>query len=188
MHPLPFALLFLLIIPWSGYSETKIKGVSLPPKITLDGTELQLNGAGVRSKFFIDLYVGALYLQKNSSDANGIINNNETMLIRLDIISGMITSERMIEAIEEGFNNATTGDTAPIRDTIDGFIQVFSQPIVDGDSFDIGYMPLKGLQVKKNNQLLKTMPVSLAFKQALFGIWLSDKPAQKSLKKQMLGR
>jgi len=27
----------------------------------------------------------------------------------------------------------------------------------------------------------------MAFKQALFGIWISDKPVQKSLKKAMLG-
>ena len=27
----------------------------------------------------------------------------------------------------------------------------------------------------------------LSFKQALFGIWLGDKPAQESLKKEMLG-
>lgn len=39
-----------------------VGGVDIPDTYTADSTELQLNGAGTRSKFFIDLYVGSLYV------------------------------------------------------------------------------------------------------------------------------
>ncbi|MEA3471658.1 MAG: chalcone isomerase family protein [Thermodesulfobacteriota bacterium] len=37
-------------------------------------------------------------------------------------------------------------------------------------------------------ELIPTDTKGLEFKKALFGIWLGDKPAQRSLKKEMLGR
>lgn len=41
----------------------ELAGVTLAPTATLtDGSVLVLNGAGVRKKFFVDVYIGALYL------------------------------------------------------------------------------------------------------------------------------
>ena len=37
-----------------------VGGVDVPDTYTANSTELQLNGAGTRSKFFIDLYVGSI--------------------------------------------------------------------------------------------------------------------------------
>ncbi|HEX4938642.1 MAG TPA: chalcone isomerase family protein, partial [Candidatus Kapabacteria bacterium] len=47
-------------------------------------------------------------------------------------------------------------------------------------------VPNEGVKIFKNNELKNTV-AGQEFKQALFGIWLSDKPAQKSLKDEMLG-
>ena len=42
------------------------------------------------------------------------------------------------------------------------------------------------VDVLRNSELLDTI-AGLEFKKAFFGIWLSDNPVQKSLKKAMLG-
>jgi hypothetical protein len=47
-------------------------------------------------------------------------------------------------------------------------------------------VPGKGVEVYINGEYA-SVTEGLAFKKALFGIYLSDKPAQKSLKKAMLG-
>ena len=52
---------------------------------------------------------------------------------------------------------------------------------------DAIYIPGKGVEVLKNSQS-KVIIKGLEFKKALFGIWLCNKPAQESVKKQMLGK
>ncbi|MBN2282254.1 MAG: chalcone isomerase family protein [Deltaproteobacteria bacterium] len=163
-----------------------IAGIVMPETLTAGNAPLLLNGAGVRTKFFMDLYVGGLFLQEKSSDAEVIINADEPMAIRLHIISSMITSERMEEATREGFENATDGNTAPIQTEIENFISVFKEKINVNDVYDLVYAPGSGVEAYKNETLIATIP-GLEFKKALFGIWLCDKPAQKSLKKEMLG-
>ena len=164
----------------------EIAGVSMPQSISVDQRELILNGAGVRSKFFMELYVAGLYLKKKDSDPGKIIKADEPMAIRLHIISSMITSEKMEDATREGFINSTNGETGAIKERIEKFILVFKEKINENDIFELIYIPGKGTEVIKNNES-RTVVEGYDFKQALFGIWLCDKPAQKGLKKKLLG-
>ncbi|MDH3897194.1 MAG: chalcone isomerase family protein, partial [Deltaproteobacteria bacterium] len=56
----------------------------------------------------------------------------------------------------------------------------------EDDRYDLIYVPGKGVEVYINGEYA-SVTEGLSFKKALFGIYLSDKPAQKSLKKAMLG-
>lgn len=182
-------LLFIILVLFMvvSFCEAKeISGVSIPDTLEAGKTSLVLNGAGARSKFFMKVYVGGLYLQEKSNDPTSIIETDEPMAIRLHITSSMITSERMENATREGFLNATNGDVAPIQDQIDNFISVFKE-IKENDIYDLIYTPGKGTEVYKNSEF-HSLIEGLPFKQALFGIWLCEKPAQKSLKNDMLGK
>ena len=181
--------LVVLILFCSPFSFSKeIAGIDIAETHSVAQTQLVLNGAGVRSKFFMDLYVGSLYLKTSETIADKVIRFEETMMVQLDITSGMITSERMIEAIEEGFDNATNGNRESIDKEIELFISIFSEPIKIKDNFQLLYQPQYGLTVFKNNQIINEQAISPEFKRALFAIWLGDKPAQKSLKNAMLGK
>ncbi|NWO06161.1 MAG: chalcone isomerase family protein [Alteromonadaceae bacterium] len=179
---------FVLFGSFAGPAIARTVGdVELPERFQLAGEQLILNGAGTRSKWFMDLYVGALYLPQTANSAQAVLADDQPQAITLHITSGMITSERMTEATEEGFEASTGGDTAPYRDDIDRFMAVFSDEIKEGDSFELAYVPGEGVRVLKNGDLKETVG-DLAFKKVLFGIWLSDDPAQESLKDRMLGR
>jgi len=119
-----------MLLSFSVNAAQEVSGVSVPDNVSLEGTSLHYQGAGVRSKFFIDLYVGSLFTQK--ADKN-VIKSQDVSAIRLNIISGLITSEKMISAINDGFDGATAGNTAPISAEIAEFIGVFSEEIVKGD-------------------------------------------------------
>ena len=177
--------LCLLFSTSSSYAYTG-GGVTLPDKMSVGGKSLVLNGAGLRTKFVLTLYASGLYLNAKNTDANKIVNANESMAIRLKVISGFVTAEKISKAINEGFHNSTGGKIAPLQEQIDQFMGVFKQKIATGDEFDFIYTPAGGTKIVKNN---KTQVVikSLPFKKALFGIWLSNRPAQGSLKKEMLG-
>lgn len=164
----------------------EVGGVALPERLKAGEKTLRLNGAGVREKFFMDLYVGGLYLKEADANARRIINADEPMAIRLHIISSMITSERMEDATREGFENSTGGNTAPIREEIEAFIDVFRSEIEIGDVYDLVYQPGRGVEVFKNGKSV-SLTEGLPLKRALFGIWLCDQPAQEDLKEAMLG-
>ncbi len=171
----------------SPASALTVVGVDVPDTYSAMDTELKLNGAGTRSKWFMDLYVGGLYVPETINDGQAIINADEPQAITLHIISGMITSERMTEATLEGFKASTEGDMAAIQNDVNQFMGVFQEEIKEGDVFDLVYLPGEGVKVLKNGKHKDTLG-GLAFKKALFGIWLSDKPAQQDLKEKMLGQ
>ncbi len=186
MKYLMTAIVALMMVP--ATAQTKINGIVMPNVMKVDGKYLKLNGGGVREKMFLDLYVGALYLQEKTSDPNKIINDNKPMAIKMRIISGLVSKDNMEEAIREGFEKSTKGNVAPIKDKINTLINKgFASEIVKGDLFDLIYVPGVGTKLLKNNKLLVTIK-GLDFKKALFGIWLCDKPADANLKNKMLGK
>jgi hypothetical protein len=182
-----FASLILAAALSAPASAVTIGGVDVPETYSVMGTDLKLNGAGTRSKWFINLYVGGLYLPDAVSNGQAVIDADEPQAITLHITSGMITSDRMTEATLEGFEASTDGNMAPVQNEIDQFMNVFKEEIKEGDVFDLVYVPAEGVKVLKNGELKDTVG-DLTFKKALYGIWLSKKPAQKDLKEEMLGK
>lgn len=168
-------------------SALTVDGVDVPDTYSAKDTQLTLNGAGIRSKWFLDLYVGGLYVPNKESNAQAIIEADEPQAITLHIISGLITSDKMTSATMEGFEHSTGGDLSAIQSDVEEFLNVFAEEIEDGDVFDLVYLPGEGVQVSKNGEVRATIG-DLTFKKALFGIWLSDEPAQEDLKEKMLGQ
>ena len=181
-------LLSLSLVLFSGLSSAaKVDGVSLPETLTAGDQTLMLNGAGIRKKLFIKLYVGALYLQEKNNSGAAISEVDAPMAIRLQIVSSLINSKKMEKARREGFENSTHDNTQLVKTEVEQFIKVFRKHISKGDVYDLVYTPAGGTEVIKNKQSITTVE-GLAFKKALFGIWLSDRPAQENLKDGMLGR
>jgi len=179
-------LLTVLFFATSAFA-LEVAGVNMSDTIKVGGNDLVLNGAGVRTKFFIKAYVGGLYLKQKSSDAEKIMAADEPMAVRLVMTSGLVTSDKMESAVREGFENSTKGNIAPIKDKIEAFINVFKAKLNKGDVFEFDNVPGKGVEIYKNGSLASTIQ-GLDFKKALFGIWLCDKPAQADLKNKMLGK
>lgn len=180
-------IVMICITATSVFAQQTVEGVTLPATVTVEGETLNLNGGGLREKLWFNLYVGGLYLKTKSADAKTIISKDESMSIHLEITSKMISSENMTEAIIEGFENSTGGNSDKIAEEIKTFIAAFKEEIVVGNKFDISYNTAKGVLVQKNGKLLTTIK-GMEFKKALFGIWLGEKPADKKLKSGMLGQ
>lgn len=180
--------ILLLILPFfTANAQVEINDITLPAILDAGGTKLVYNGGGIRKKVFFKVYVAGLYLEQKSSNANQIIDADAPMGIRLHITSGVVSSDNMSESTREGFEASTGGNTAPIQDKIDAFIANFSNDeIVEGDIFDLYYVPGEGVKSFKNNKHVSTVE-GMDFKKALFGIWLSDNPADDDLKEELLG-
>lgn len=166
--------------------QMQVAGVNIPLVFKSEESALILNGAGIREKYFMDLYVGALYLKTKLKDAQKIMDADESMCVKLHIVSGMITSEKMTSAVDEGFAKSAKSNLSALQSRIDQFKAVFAAKINKGDVYDIVYDKSKGTLIYKNGKLAASLP-GLDFKKALFGIWLCNEPADEGLKKKMLG-
>ena len=168
-------------------AQVTISDVTLPATMKAADSELILNGGGLREKLWIDLYVGGLYMESKSSDAKSIVDADKAMAVKLEIVSKLITSDKMADAINEGFEKSTGGNMAPLQSKISKFIETFKkEEITEGNVFDIIYISGTGVQTYKGGKLQSTIE-GLNFKKALFAIWLGSEPADKNLKKGMLG-
>ena len=164
----------------SGYAN------EAPGIINYQGSNLVLNGQGTRVIFFMKVYEGSLYLETKSTDAEKIINDNASMAIRLDVTSEMVTAKAMKKALSDGFDKSTNSNISPISNEIDQLASSFNSDVSSCDFYEFIYIKEIGTHVLKNNELVTLIP-GLDFKKAFFGIFLSNNPIQKNLKKAMLG-
>jgi len=147
---------------------------------------LKMNGAGVRNMAFIELYSAGLYLKNKSKDPIGICFENENMSIRIKITSKLISRDTMINAIRDGFDKATAGNTESLEDRIELVNKYYAKEIQKGDVLELAYIKDKGVICMLNEEELGVIP-GQDFKFALYKIWLGDEPVKGSLKKGLLG-
>ena len=161
-------------------NETEV----FPQSLKIENQDLQLKGTGTRVKLWMDMYTLGLFVSDTKQDVNQIVSGNETAIVRLSIISGLITAEKMDKAIREGFEKSTQGKPEAIQNEIEAFLNVFKQGVEKKDLFQFTYQPKAGTSISKNGVQLANIE-GLAFKKALWGIWLGNTPVDKKLKAQM---
>jgi len=178
-------LLPLLLIFISAFSITTINAAEIPNTMEYQGAKLMLNGHGPRVKMFMKVYENSLYLESASSNAEEIMNKDAAMAIRIDVTSSLVTVDAMKKALKEGLEKSTGNNTGPIMKEINQLTSTFNSDVSTGDFYEFIYLPDAGTNVVKNSEYIDTIP-GIDFKKAFFGIWISNNPIQKNLKKAML--
>ena len=168
------------------FLTTPIFGAAIPDQIEYQGNTITKNGQGTRIIFFMKVYEGSLYLETKNSNAEEIVNLDAPMAIRIDVISSIVTADAMKRALSEGLEKSTGNNTDPIRNEMEQLSSVFNSDVSTGDFYEFIYLPKTGINVLKNSELEELIK-GMDFKKAFFGIFLSDNPIQKNLKKAMLG-
>jgi hypothetical protein len=186
MHTKIMKLFIYSIISFGVFVIPSTNANEIPNSIEFQDNKLMLNGKGTRVVFFMKVYEGSLYLETNGSDANKIINADDPMALRIDVTSTMVTADAMRKALNDGLAKSTGNNTGPIIQEINQLSSSFDSGVSEGDYYEFIYLPKIGTHVIKNNNLVEIIP-GLAFKKAFFGIFLSDNPIQKNLKKALLG-
>jgi len=176
-------IFFLLI---GIFSVSIVVADEIPNSIDFEGNNLILNGQGTRVIFFMKVYKGSLYLENKNTDADEIINSNTSMALRIDVTSEMVTADAMKKALSEGLIKSTNNNISHISDEIEQLSSSFNSAVASGDFYEFIFVPKIGTHVLKNNELVELIP-GFDFKKAFFGIFLSNNPIQKNLKKAMLG-
>ena len=169
-------------------SAAELSGVFVDDEIKASsGETLVLNGIGLREKFWVDVYVGALYLPDKSSDVAEILSRPGPWRVQLDFVYKEVDQKKLIKAWREGFEKNQSDETLQkLQPRIDQFYQYFDSGVVAKEQYAFDYIPQQGVRISRNQKELGVIPGE-DFKNALLEIWLGNHPADKKLKKGMLG-
>ena len=165
-----------------------VGGIQVAPtaKLSADGPTLILNGAGVRKKLFISVYVGALYLPKKSSSTQEVLAQTGPRRVLMHFVYDEVSAQKLVGAWNEGFAaNHDESELAPLRARIARFNALFVG-VKKNDVITLDYRPGEGTRVNYNDQIKGNIPGE-DFNKALLNIWLGEKPVTASLKKALLG-
>ena len=164
----------------------EVAGVAVPPTATLsNGTVLILNGAGVRKKFLVKVYVGALYLPSRTPDPDAILASEQANRVELHILYKAISRDKLVKAWSERFEANLSPETLSIlEEKIKRFNSLFHS-VKKGDVITVDFLPTTGTEISVNGHTLGVIP-GREFNQAVLSIWLGKKPVSKPLKQSML--
>jgi Chalcone isomerase-like len=180
--------IFALWLVAGAVPAREIAGVSVPESVTPPGqdTALALNGAGVRTKFFFKIYVGALYLPKPLDAAEAVLDFAGPSSVRMFFLYHEVSAAKLVDAWNEGFAANLSADALKaLQPRIAQFNALF-HTVHRGDVVRLDYLPDTGTQVWINDELRGTV-AGVDFHRALLAIWLGAKPADGDLKEAMLG-
>jgi hypothetical protein len=164
----------------------EVAGVNVPDRITLDGMPLVLNGAGIRTKFFVKVYVGALYLPAPQKDAAAVLAHNGAGAVRMHFLHGSVGRDKIVGGWNDGFAaNLTDAERAALAERLARFNQIFPD-MKRGEVVRLEFLPNVGTRVYLNDELRGTIEGADFFR-ALLKVWLGDRPADADLKQAMLG-
>jgi hypothetical protein len=183
-------LILFLGLALSSFAATamEIEGVEIPDTLSLPNsdTTLALNGAGLREKFFVDVYIGALYLESKTTEVKTIMNDTGAASVLMHFLYSEVSKEKLTNGWTEGFEkNTSHAKMQAIEERITMFNKLF-QTVHEGDVIRLDYLPDSGTQVRINGELRGTVEGNDFFR-ALLSIWLGERPVTKSLRKGMLG-
>jgi len=164
---------------------TEIAGVAVPGTVDAGGHSLVLNGAALRKKSIIKVYVAGLYLPAKSQDADAILASDGPRELRMQFVRD-VGKDKMCEAWDESLKNNTPGADAQLQGEFKELCG-FMQDLKKGDVMAFTYLPATGTAVEIAGQNKGTI-AGKPFADALFKSWIGPKPGPgEGFKKDLLG-
>lgn len=182
-------LLILLLSGAAGVAAVEIKGVLIPDNARIETVDrvLQLNGAGIRKKFFISVYIGALYLTEKSASADDILAADQPRRVAMHFLYDKVEAAKLQEAWTEGFMANVSAEEFPrLKPRLEKFNGFFADA-VKGDVIHLDYIPGVGTRVTINSEVKGTIP-GADFNRGLLSVWLGKQPVTEGLKEGLLGK
>jgi len=184
MRILPALAAALSLLPVAQARE--VAGVALPDTAEVAGKTLALNGAGIRKRFIVKVYVGALYLEARSSDPEAIVAADQAKAVRMHFLRN-VEKEKVLGAFREGFEKNSRATAAAAAKQLEAVEKALPAEVKQGQVLVVAYAPGAGSTVGLEGGASATVE-GKDFADALFRNWLGKEPADEGLKDGMLGK
>lgn len=188
--PVPFrhALACALLCAALSAGAVEVAGVQYPAQIELQGSKLQLNGAGVRYKAVFKVYAAGLYLSRKAGSLEEVLKTPGPKRLSITMLRDIDASELgklFARGMEDNMDRASFAQLIP---GIMRMSQLFTdfKKLNAGDSFTLDWVPGQGLLISVKGQVQGAPFKEPEFFNAMMAIWLGRVPADWKLKNELL--
>lgn len=186
MRSLTTKTVLILTFLAAAAGAATLAGVKLEDSVTAGGQALVLNGAAIRKKLFIKVYVAALYLPAKQSNPATILGGDTPRRMVMHFVFG-VGKEKIAEAWQEGLAANTPNAPADVK-TAFATLSSWMEDMKDGQQLSLTYVPGTGTTVEVNGKVKGTL-AGKATADAILSTWIGPKPGPgEDFKNGVLGR
>ena len=178
--------LLLLSTTAEAAQDRTCREIAFPEHVQLDGTDLALNGLGVRKATFlkINVYVAALYVARPQRDPKPLIESEGPQELVLHFVRN-VDADDLKKAFVEGFERAAGNQSAALKERV-ARLNTWMSDMKTGQRLTFVRRPNSGVQVSVNGVQKGTLEGE-DFARAFVSIWLGPTPPNSELKSGLLG-
>lgn len=165
-----------------------VAGQSIPDKLKLGNADLVLNGAGIRTRAFFKVYVGALYLPEKKTAAADALASKGAKRVALHLLRDLTAGQtggaldNLADNLSDAEREAFKGRIADLKATMEAVGAAKEKSIITLD-----FAPDAGMRIALDGVQKGKTIAGEDFYRALLKLWLGDKPVDSALKSGMLG-
>ena len=181
-------ILTLLLSPISATAQDReIAGIRFADQIDVGSHRLQLNGAGLRTRFFFKVYAMGLYLQSGGMDPAQAIAAEGAKRAHI-VTLRELTADQFADALVEGVRN---NHTAAQWSALEARVGVLGKTIrslesaSEGMVVQLDYLPDRGTVLIIDGEEKGDAIAGADFYAALLRVWLGENPADGDLKRAL---
>ena len=180
-----------MAISFSAAAATiDVGGAKIEDAVELQGSKLQLNGAGVRYRAVFKVYAAGLYLGKKAGTPEEVFATPGPKRMSITLLRE-IDSNELGKAFTKGFEeNSPKNEMSKLIPGLIKMGQIFSdqKKMVAGENFTIDWIPGTGTIITVKGKQQGEPFKEPEFYAALMRIWLGPNPADFKLKDALLGK
>ena len=176
-------LLFLVAAPAFA---AEVAGVKIDEQTRVGSAELVLKGAGLRKRFFLQVYAMGLYVADRNADPVTQPGAKRIAIHMLRDVGADTFTAALVDGMRPNYDEATMKSLEP-RVARLGAILGEMKEAKKGMVILLDLVPGAGTQVSVDGKPSGKPIEGEDFYRALLRIWLGEKPVQDDLKKALLG-
>jgi hypothetical protein len=170
-----FSLLALsLVLAASAARAQTIAGVTVPGTAEVNGKILVLNGAGLRRKLFVKVYVGALYLPSRQTTAAAALGSDSPRQMQMHFVYA-VGKGSLIEAWQTGLRDNTPNASPEVTRAFQTLCS-WMEDMQKGSTLVLTYVPGTGTTVDVSGTRKGTLPGGKAVADAILATWIGPNP------------
>ncbi len=166
-----------------------VSGLVFERRVQLAGSELLLNGTGLRAVAWFKAYAAALYLSARATTAAQVASTPGPKRLQLRFYRDLPAAE-FVKALNVGLPRNSEAALVPLlaerQQRLAATIAAL-ETLRESDTIDLDFDPTRGLLFKLNGKLRGEPIVGDDFYGALLRVFIGDHPSDQKLKAGLLG-
>lgn len=167
----------------------QIEGQTFDERIQLAGSELRLNGVGMRAVAWFKGYTAGLYLSRPARDAAQVIAAPGPKRVQMRMMHEA-GAEVFVKAFHGGIEgNSSEAERAQLAERMAAFDRNMRSlvKVKKGDIVDLDYVPDRGLVLSLNGRVSGEPVPGEDLYAAVLKIFVGERPVDKKMKVGLLG-